>query len=94
MSERVRGEQVRPTKAEIANAWAHLKGESSRGNVFACALLVAIVEGRAVFHIESGIENLPGHGGWEGDSPAAKSQILTSIRANSPQSKQLPENQR
>lgn len=88
-----RGRQARPTKPEINAAWAHLKGESGRGNVVACALLVAISEDRPVFHVESGVENLPGHGGWHGDHPTEKARIIDLIRANNPQSKQLPENQ-
>lgn len=89
----VRGRQARPTKPEISAAWSHLKGESGRGNVVACALLVAISEERPIFHIESGVENLAGHGGWQGDQPAEKARIIDLIRANNPQSKQLPENQ-
>lgn len=88
-----RGRQARPTKAEITNAWANIRDESSRGNVAASALLIAITEDRPVFHTESGIENLLGHGGWAGDAPAEKARILDLIRVCNPQSKQLPENQ-
>lgn len=88
-----RGRQARPTRAELNAAWSRLKTESNRGNVVACALLVALAEGHPVFHAESGIENLAGHGGWQGDNPTEKARILDLIRANNPQSKQLPENQ-
>ncbi len=44
-------------------------------------------------HTESGILNLPGHGGWSGDASDPKDGILKTLRDADPQSKQLPENQ-
>lgn len=88
-----RGRQAKPTKSEVAAAWERIRDAADAGDLTASALLIALMENRAILHADSGILNLSGHGGWVGDANDPKEKILAAIRANDPQSKQLPENQ-
>ncbi len=45
MSERVRGEQVKPTKAEIAGAWKRVRERAGQGDLLAAAILIALGDG-------------------------------------------------
>ncbi|OZY41075.1 hypothetical protein CJF43_14370 [Pseudomonas fragi] len=88
----VRGRQAKPTKSEVASAWEHIRAAAETGDLQACALLIALSENKPL-HLDSGILNLLGHGGWVGDKNDPGEHIRATIRANDPQSKQLPENQ-
>ena len=87
-----RGRQARPTRAEIASAWQRIRDAAEAGDLLACALLIALSESKAPMHTDGGILNFPGHGGWVGERNP-KPEILATIRASNPSSKQLPENQ-
>jgi hypothetical protein len=88
-----RGRQAKPTKAEVSAAWVCIRNAAAHGDIQASALLIALSEGRPALHVDGGILNLPGHGGWAGENPHPKKAVLATIRESDPQSKQLPENQ-
>lgn len=88
-----RGRQAKPTKAEVSVAWSCIRTAAQRGDLQASVFLIALSEGRPIFHLDGGILNLPGHSGWRGDDKDPQGVILDAIRQNNPQSKQLPENQ-
>jgi hypothetical protein len=90
---RTRGRQARPTKSDVSGAWASIRSAAAQGDIQASALLIALTEGRPLLHVDGGILNLPGHGGWVGERGDYKPELLVRIRENDPQSKQLPENQ-
>ena len=48
MGERVRGEQVRPTKAEIAGAWRRVRDRAGQGDLLAEAILIALGDGNVL----------------------------------------------
>lgn len=90
-----RGKQATPTKAEIADAWSRIREAAAAGDLYACALLIALSDKqRPLMHTDGGIYNLPGKSsGWRGDENDPREAILAKIREEDPQSKQLPENQ-
>jgi hypothetical protein len=89
---RTRGRQARPTKSDVSGAWACIRSAVAQGDIQASALLIALTEGRPLLHVDGGILNLPGHGGWSGERDY-KAELLARIRESDPQSRQLPENQ-
>lgn len=94
MNFKTRGRQAKPTKAEVAAAWEHIRVAAEAGNLQACALLIALTEGKPFMHTDGGIINLPGvSSGWRGEENDLYESILEKIRENDPHSKQLPENQ-
>ncbi|CDM54063.1 hypothetical protein [Pseudomonas aeruginosa] len=88
-----RGRQVRPTKQEVSAAWSRLRAAAELGSPLANALLIALADRPISQHTDSGVINLPGHGGWRGEPNDPLLAILASIRESDPSSSQLPENQ-
>ncbi|UVM17537.1 hypothetical protein LOY42_04290 [Pseudomonas sp. B21-023] len=52
---KLRGQQVRPTKAEISAAWARLRAAAEQGHIEANALLIALAENKPTFAMEGAL---------------------------------------
>lgn len=48
---KIRGQQTKPTTAEIRDAWARLRNAAGNGDVQANALLIALSENKTTFSI-------------------------------------------
>lgn len=48
---RSRGQQAKPTRADITAAWARLRQSAGAGDLTAAALLIALSEGKPVFQL-------------------------------------------
>lgn len=48
---KARGQQIKPTTAEVKNAWGRLREAAVRGDVQANALLIALMENRTTFPV-------------------------------------------
>lgn len=49
-----RGQQVKPTRAEISAAWARLRAAAEQGHIEANALLIALAENKPAISMETG----------------------------------------
>ena len=54
MQTKARGNQTRPTKSEVANAWVRLRTAADQGDIQAAALLVALAENRPLLSAPTG----------------------------------------
>ncbi|MCG8293027.1 hypothetical protein [Pseudomonas entomophila] len=48
---KARGQQIKPTIAEVNAAWARLRAAAGKGDVYANALLIALTEQRPVMSL-------------------------------------------
>ena len=45
---KIRGQQAKPTKADLSAAWVRLREAAERGSVEAIALLIVLAENRSI----------------------------------------------
>lgn len=94
------GQNLMPSKAVQREYLKAIRENADDGDIVAMGVLLALSRvddllknsSEITQHIDNGILNLPGHGGWSGDKNDPKEIILAAIRQNDPKSKQLPEN--
>ncbi|MBU3824676.1 MAG: hypothetical protein H9917_07610 [Candidatus Oceanisphaera merdipullorum] len=91
------GKNIMPSKADQRDYMKKIRAAADAGDVNAMVGILIITNQEALSkeikeHIDSGIINLPGHGGWCGELGDPKQSILEEIRKQNPKSKQLPEN--
>lgn len=55
MSTKLRGHQVRPTKAEVDNAWIRIRSAADAGDLQASALLVALAEKKPILQLPAAL---------------------------------------
>ncbi|KPW63539.1 MULTISPECIES: hypothetical protein [Pseudomonas] len=48
-----RGQQAKPTRAEVKAAWSRLRSAADQGNVQASALLIALTENKPVLGVHA-----------------------------------------
>ncbi|RII80240.1 hypothetical protein D0894_01300 [Pseudomonas monteilii] len=48
---KMRGQQTKPTTAEVRDAWARLRDAAGKGDVQANALLIALTENKPAFSL-------------------------------------------
>lgn len=95
------GKNLMPSKADQRAYLKKIREAADGGDILAMAAILGLArldellntDKEIAMHMDSGILNLPGHGGWRGDANDQHDAILAKIRENDPQSKQLPENQ-
>lgn len=51
---KARGQQVKPTRAEISAAWVRLRAAAEQGHIEANALLIALAENKPAIAMEAG----------------------------------------
>lgn len=51
---KARGQQIKPTRAEISAAWARLRAAAEQGHIEANALLIALAENKPAISMETG----------------------------------------
>lgn len=52
-TQKQRGPQAKPTRAELNSAWARIRLAADQGSVEACALLIALAENKPVISIDT-----------------------------------------
>lgn len=94
------GQNLMPSKAVQREYLKAIRENADGGDIVAMGVLLALSRvddllknsSEITQHLDNGIFNLPGHGGWASDESYVKKNILEAIRQNDPKSKQLPEN--
>ena len=94
------GQNLMPSKAVQRDYLKTIRDSADGGDIVAMGVLLALSRvddllknsSEITQHLDNGIFNLAGHGGWSGDKNDPKEIILAAIRQNDPKSKQLPEN--
>lgn len=99
--ERRSGKNLMPSKADQREYLKRIRqAADEKGDIVAMGVLLALSRvddllknsAEIAQHIDGGIFNLAGHGGWTGDDSDPKEDILAAIRKNNPSSEQLPRN--
>lgn len=52
---KIRGQQAKPTKADLSAAWVRLREAAERGSVEANALLIVLAENRSIILGDQGL---------------------------------------
>ncbi len=52
---KIRGQQAKPTKADLSAAWVRLREAAERGSVEANALLIVLAENRSITLSDQGL---------------------------------------
>lgn len=99
--ERRSGKNLMPSKADQREYLKRIRqAADEKGDIVAMGVLLALSRVDDLLknsteiaqHIDGGIFNLAGHGGWSADESYTQKNILAAIRQNNPDSEQLPEN--
>ncbi|MDD1134652.1 hypothetical protein [Pseudomonas shahriarae] len=93
------GKNLMPSKADQRAYLKTIRDAADGGDILAMAAILGLarldelLKTDRPLHLDSGASHLPVCSGWAGDANDPREQILDTIRANDPGSKQLPENQ-